>query len=89
MATSFRRRTRLFARSPLSRYGVAILCVAATVAFALLLRLSISRSIIEAHGGRLSVAANLPHGAIFQFTLTMDLGVAAGVQVARILGAVP
>jgi hypothetical protein len=38
LATSLRRRTRLFARSPLSRYGVAILCVAATSAFALLLR---------------------------------------------------
>jgi PAS domain S-box-containing protein len=32
--------------------------------------LSICRSIIEAHGGRLWVSANDPHGAIFQFTLT-------------------
>ncbi|HET6609713.1 MAG TPA: AAA family ATPase [Rhodopila sp.] len=31
--------------------------------------LSICRSIIEAHGGRLWASANLPHGAIFQFTL--------------------
>jgi len=31
--------------------------------------LSICRSIIEAHGGRLWVTANLPRGAIFQFTL--------------------
>jgi PAS domain S-box-containing protein len=31
--------------------------------------LSISRSIIEAHGGRLWAAANEPHGAIFQFSL--------------------
>ncbi|WP_249151505.1 MASE4 domain-containing protein [Bradyrhizobium liaoningense] len=31
--------------------------------------LSICRSIIEAHGGQLWVTANLPRGAIFQFTL--------------------
>jgi PAS domain S-box-containing protein len=31
--------------------------------------LSICRSIIEAHGGRLWVTANLPRGAIFSFTL--------------------
>jgi PAS domain S-box-containing protein len=31
--------------------------------------LSISRSIIEAHGGRLWASANAPQGAIFQFTL--------------------
>ena len=31
--------------------------------------LAISRSIIEAHGGRLSAAADKPHGAVFQFTL--------------------
>jgi signal transduction histidine kinase len=31
--------------------------------------LSICRSIIEAHGGRLWVSANVPHGAIFQFTV--------------------
>lgn len=31
--------------------------------------LAISRSIIEAHGGRLWATANIPHGAVFQFTL--------------------
>jgi PAS domain S-box-containing protein len=31
--------------------------------------LSICRSIIEAHGGRISVTDHLPHGATFQFTL--------------------
>jgi PAS domain S-box-containing protein len=31
--------------------------------------LSICRSIIEAHGGRLWASANVPHGAIFEFTL--------------------
>jgi signal transduction histidine kinase len=31
--------------------------------------LSISRSIIEAHGGRLWAAANQPHGAVFGFSL--------------------
>src|SRR5262249_45578411 len=33
------------------------------------LGLAISRRIIEAHGGRLWVTANVPHGAVFQFTL--------------------
>jgi C4-dicarboxylate-specific signal transduction histidine kinase len=31
--------------------------------------LSICRSIIEAHGGRLWVSANVPRGAVFQFTV--------------------
>jgi signal transduction histidine kinase len=31
--------------------------------------LSICRSIIEAHGGRLWASPNTPHGAVFQFTL--------------------
>jgi signal transduction histidine kinase len=31
--------------------------------------LAISRSIIEAHGGKLWASANTPRGAIFQFTL--------------------
>ncbi len=31
--------------------------------------LSISRSIVEAHGGRVWATANAPRGAIFQFTL--------------------
>jgi len=36
--------------------------------------LAISRSIIEAHRGRLWVSANTPKGAIFQFTLPIDAG---------------
>ncbi|HET9322125.1 MAG TPA: ATP-binding protein, partial [Bryobacteraceae bacterium] len=31
--------------------------------------LAICRSIVEAHGGRLWVTTNMPHGAIFQLTL--------------------
>jgi len=31
--------------------------------------LSVSRSIIEAHGGRLWANPNVPHGAVFQFTV--------------------
>jgi signal transduction histidine kinase len=33
------------------------------------LGLAISRSIIEAHGGRLWATANVPHGAVLQFTV--------------------
>jgi signal transduction histidine kinase len=36
------------------------------------LGLSICRSIIEAQGGRLSANANVPRGAIFQFTLPLQ-----------------
>src|SRR3989449_9910547 len=34
--------------------------------------LSISRSIVEAHGGRLWATPNEPHGAVFQFSLPVD-----------------
>jgi signal transduction histidine kinase len=34
--------------------------------------LAISRSIIEAHGGRLWASANMPRGAVFQFTLPVQ-----------------
>ncbi|CAO3454668.1 hypothetical protein [Azospirillum argentinense] len=34
--------------------------------------LTICQSIVEAHGGRLWVAANQPHGAVFRFTLPAD-----------------
>jgi sensor histidine kinase regulating citrate/malate metabolism len=33
--------------------------------------LAISRSIVEAHGGRRWATANAPHGAVFQFTLPL------------------
>jgi C4-dicarboxylate-specific signal transduction histidine kinase len=39
--------------------------------------LSICRSIIEAHGGRLWVTANLPRGAIFNFTVPTHPGSAS------------
>jgi len=38
--------------------------------------LSISRSIVEAHGGRLWVTANPPRGVVFQFTLPVHTEVA-------------
>ena len=34
--------------------------------------LAISRTIIEAHGGRLWATSNSPHGAVFQFTLPVN-----------------
>lgn len=40
--------------------------------------LSICRSIIIAHGGRLWATANEPRGAVFQFTVPIDDGLSAG-----------
>jgi PAS domain S-box-containing protein len=34
--------------------------------------LSVSRSIVEAHGGHLSAAANVPHGAVFRFSVPLE-----------------
>jgi signal transduction histidine kinase len=39
--------------------------------------LSICRSIMEAHGGRLWGMANIPHGATFQFTLPVNADAAS------------
>jgi signal transduction histidine kinase len=42
--------------------------------------LSICRSIIEAHSGRLWATANTPHGATFQFTLPANADTALPIQ---------
>jgi two-component system, LuxR family, sensor kinase FixL len=34
--------------------------------------LAISRTIVEAHGGRLWAMPNVPHGAVFRFRLPTD-----------------
>jgi len=39
--------------------------------------LSICRSIMEAHGGRLWATATVPHGATFQFTLPVNADITA------------
>ena len=39
--------------------------------------LSISRRIIESHGGRLWASANAERGATFQFTLPIDVAAAS------------
>jgi signal transduction histidine kinase len=47
--------------------------------------LSICRSVIEAHDGRLWVAGNTPRGALFQFVLRADTGGSAAASVERAL----
>jgi PAS domain S-box-containing protein len=42
--------------------------------------LSVCRSIMEAHGGRLWATANVPHGATFQFTLPVNADTALPIQ---------
>ncbi|MBV8681396.1 MAG: hypothetical protein JO111_00880 [Caulobacteraceae bacterium] len=39
--------------------------------------LSICRSIVEAHGGQLTLSPNTPHGAVFRFTVPIDWDAAA------------
>ena len=45
--------------------------------------LAISRSIIEAHGGRLEAMPNEPHGAVFRFTLPTRKNAQASTEVLR------
>jgi signal transduction histidine kinase len=42
--------------------------------------LAISRSIVEAHGGRLWATPNAPSGAVFQFTLPLEAGETSSSQ---------
>ena len=36
------------------------------------LGLSLCKSIVEAHGGTISVGDNVPHGSVFSFTLPLE-----------------
>lgn len=36
------------------------------------LGLSLCKSIVDAHGGKISVSNNKPHGAVFTFTLPLE-----------------
>jgi signal transduction histidine kinase len=48
--------------------------------------LAISRSIAEAHGGRLSAAPNKPHGAVFRLTLPVEEKSSKGARIHRVAG---
>jgi signal transduction histidine kinase len=43
----------------------------------------ISRSILEAHGGRLWATPNAPRGVVFQFALPLEAGEASSLQHTR------
>ena len=45
--------------------------------------LTISRSIVESHGGRIWATPNSPRGAVFQFTLPVDSGIVRSVNKGR------